>query len=110
MLLKRQQTIAASLAQQAEIKTETGVTCPMQAAQTLAKEHRGTATVAALEMQMRHRHLKDALEHLAAWSLRFVPELFEAVVAGVPLSGVEKPDGLPKAGISHQAHFLRHEI
>jgi hypothetical protein len=35
-----------------------------------------------------------------------VPELLEAVVAGIPLPGIKKPDGIPKAGINHQALFL----
>jgi hypothetical protein len=37
-----------------------------------------------------------------------MPELLKTVVAGIPLAGIEKPDGFPEAGIGHQAGFLIH--
>jgi hypothetical protein len=37
-----------------------------------------------------------------------MPQLLTAVVAGIPFAGIEKPDGLPEAGIGHQAGFLIH--
>ena len=57
-------------------------------------------------MEMGHSDLKNALQAPAARALGFMPELLEAVVAGVPLAGIKKPDGVPEAGIDHQALFL----
>ena len=61
-------------------------------------------------MEMGHSDLQDPLEHTPARGLGFMPKLFEAVVAGVPLASIEKPDGLPEAGIDHQAGFLRERL
>jgi hypothetical protein len=104
--LKGQQPIMRALAQLVQIKAKTLIACTLQAAQTLTQQHRRPATIPTLEVQVGHGDLKDSLQHLAAGGLGFVPELLKAVVAGVPLTGIEKPDGLPKTGIGHQALFL----
>jgi hypothetical protein len=94
------------LAQQLKIQSERHGPCALQAAEPFPEEHGGSAPIAALQVQVRHGDLKDSLQHLAARALGFMPELLETVVAGVPLTGIEKPDGLPEAGINHQALFL----
>jgi hypothetical protein len=78
----------------------------LQAAEAFTQKHRGTAAIAALKVQMGHGELEDALKHSAAGALGFMPELLETVVAGIPRTGIKKPDGLPEAGIGHQAGFL----
>jgi hypothetical protein len=106
VLLQGQQAGTSLLTQRLKIQTQLRWTGVVQTPQPLPEQHRGTAAVAALQVQVGHGDLKDALQHLAARALGFMPELLKAVVAGVPLAGIEKPDGLPEAGINHQALFL----
>ena len=79
----------------------------LKAADAFPQQHRGSSAVAALQMQMGHGNLQDSLKHTPAGSLGLMPEILKSIVAGVPLSGIEKPDGFPKAGVGHQAVFLR---
>ncbi len=70
-----------------------------QASKGFAEKDRGTTSVAPLQMQLGNRHLKDPLQAAPLGICRFVPELFKQIVGGVPLTGIEKLQGLLKAGI-----------
>ena len=65
-----------------------------------------TAQIAALQMQLGDRGLQQTLQQRSAGSLGFMPELLEAVVAGIPLAPVEQGDGRVEAEIRHQADLL----
>jgi len=107
LLLQRLQARSRLLTQLIEIEAQLSWPCVLQTPKALPEQHRGPAAIATLEMQVRHSNLQDALQNPATRGLGFMPELLKAVVAGVPLAGIEKPDGLPETGIDHQAGFLR---
>lgn len=97
---------ACPLAEQIEIETQSFRPTSLEASQPFTKKDRGAPQVAALQVEMGHRHLEDSLEHWPHRACSFVPELLEAVVAGVPLAAIEQRDGLPQTGIGHQIVLL----
>jgi hypothetical protein len=107
ILLQLDQACSSALAQTSKIEAKGNGACPLKPTKTLTKQHRGTTQIATLKMHVRNGDLQDALQQPATRIEAFMPQLLEGVVAGVPIGGIEKPDGLPKTGISHQALFLR---
>ena len=89
-MLKGPQTRGGGLAQALQIEAQgAGAGCS-QAADALAEQHRGAAKVAPFQVMVGHGDLQDALQDRAAGPLGLVPQLLEAVVAGVPLAASVK--------------------
>jgi hypothetical protein len=107
ILLQLEQTCSSDLAQTSKIEAKGNGAAPLKPTKALTEQHRGTTEIATLKMHVRNGNLQDALQQPATRIEAFMPQLLEGVVAGVPLGGIEKPDGLPETGISHQALFLR---
>ena len=95
LLLQRLQTGPCLQAQLFKIQAELRRPCVVQAPQTLPEQHRGSAAVPALEVEVGHGDLQDPLQPFAAGTLGFMPAPLKAVLNGVPLPGTEKPDRLP---------------
>jgi hypothetical protein len=89
-------------AQVIEIQAEVNGSEAPQAAQAFTEQHGGTPLIAALEMVVGHGDLKDALQHAARGALGFMPELLEAIVAGIPGTGIELGDSGLKAGVRRE--------
>jgi hypothetical protein len=73
LLLQRLQTRPHLLTQLIEIKAQLGWPCVLKTPKALPEQHRGSAAIATLEMQVRHSDLQDALQNLAARALGFMP-------------------------------------
>jgi hypothetical protein len=106
ILLQSLKTGPGLLPQLFEVQPQLIGPCVLQTAQPFSQQHGGSAPITPFQMQMGHSDLEDPLQHLAAGALSFMPELLKAVVAGVPLAGIKKPDGFPETGIDHQAGFF----
>ena len=81
------------LAQRLEIQAQSLIFAGAEAAQPLTGEHHGPMPIAALEVELGNGNLEDALQHRPYRALGFMPKLFEAVVTGVPVAGIEQCDG-----------------
>lgn len=103
--LKTRESRHAGLAQVVEVEAERLRTAAGQPAQSFTQQHRGAALVAALQVEMGHGDLQQTLENGPIGPLGFMPELLEAVVAGIPLPGIEEVDGPLEAGSASSSSF-----
>ena len=62
--------------------------------------------VAPFQVQLGDSDLQDSLQHRPHRALGFMPELLEAIVAGVPRPGIEELNGLLETGIGDQLLLL----
>lgn len=106
LLLQGPKTLGSQEPQGNKGQAEGVISAAAQTPEAFTHQHRGTTTVAPLEMELRHGNLKEALKHRAHGSLGFMPQLFEAVVAGIPVSSVEMIHRLPQPGIGLQQGLL----
>jgi len=88
--------------QSRQIEPERFVSATGQASKPLPQEDGGTAKVAAFKVKMCHSYLKDALKHGTQGTLRFMPELLQSIVTGIPISRVEQADGAFQAWIGQK--------
>ena len=75
-----------------KIKTDADLGSGLKTPQTFAKKDRGASKISPFQMQVRHSHLQDSLKDGPHRPPRLVPELLEAVMAWVPLAGIEQLD------------------
>jgi len=99
LILERVEPIRDHAPQGTEIKPEIRKTLALQSAETLAEQDRCTPGVAALEMNMRHGHLDQALKDPAVRIRRLMPEILQHVMGFIPLLVIKKLDPLVKTGI-----------
>ena len=85
--------MANLLAQSLEIQAQSLIFAGAEAAQPLTGQHHGPMPVVALKVELGNGNLEDALQQRPHRALGFMPELFEAVVTGVPVAGIEQCDG-----------------
>ena len=102
--MKLMQTLFDNAAEGLQIETEIRGPRPSQTTQGLSVENRGPTTVAALQMQLRHSHLKNALKRTAIRLSCLMPDLLEHIMSCIPLLRVEESNRLAKARI-----LLRHQ-
>ena len=106
LLLQGPKALGSQQTQGSQGQAEGLITATAQTPEALTHQHRGTATVAPLEMELRHGDLKQTLKHRAHGTLGLMPQRFEAVVAGVPVGSVEMIHRLPQPGVGLQQGLL----
>lgn len=101
------QTLPGGVSKSAKIQTESLAIAVVQAPKAFTQQHGGATVIAPLQMEMGYGDLKDALQASPAWAMGLMPELFEAVVTGIPLAGVELGHGGDEAWIGLNGGLLR---
>ena len=79
---------------------------PSQTTQGFSVENRGPTPVAALQMQLRHSHLKNALKRAAIRLSCFMPDLLKHIMSCVPLLRVERAQSPGRSADPPQASAL----
>jgi hypothetical protein len=102
LLLEGFKVLGAVGAQKGEVETHGAITARRQPPQPLAQQHGGSPQIAPFAMEVGHGDLENALDHRAIGLQGFMPEGFEAIVTGIPVTLIKLVNGLSQAGISRQ--------
>jgi hypothetical protein len=105
-MLETAQSLPAAESEGLERQASGGASARPQSTETLSKQNSRSAPISPFEMEMGDSNLENALQHRPHGALGLMPQLLEAIVAGVPLRPVEQVHGPLKTGIVLQELLL----